>query len=455
MPYRVHSFALALSTLLFVVLPARADDTFSSVPDLPESTADQSQDKAGTSLPFTLELKGQIFATRHRQPPASGSETNGGSRLSARMHGNAALSDSSTLLLNSRLYTEADDNSAYSFSSNTRLIVQEAAFQHLFTSESGLTVGRVNVRNGVASGFNPTDWFRKNSLVRTDSLDVKDRREDRLGIVAVQGMISDESGLWQAGYRPRIPTAENSILSDRDIIGQGLDRTNDRTAFYLKYTPSHWDNLALTPSLYYEENNAGLGMESSITAHDTLVLYGEWFVQRRMDLAAQALDESAAFTPLFADRKTRLYNQLAVGASWSMPENIAGQNDITLSLEYHFNEAGLDAKEHDRWKRLSHENDKAAGLIAKYAADAQEPLARHQIFTRLAWNDIVGSADLSLIAALAPVDGSGFSQATLQIPLTENAHIDVQGYHFFGSRDSIYGSGTTERGINLSLVYNL
>ncbi len=455
MPHRIRKIALSLICLILPTSLARADDTFSFVPDLPESAADPSYDTVFPPLPFTLEVKGQLFASRHRQPPASGSETNGGSRLSARLYGTATLSDSTSFLLNSRLYTEADENSAYSFSSNTRIIVQEAAIQHRVTDESGLTIGRVNVRNGIANGFNPTDWFRKNSLVRTDSLDVKDRREDRLGIIAVQGMVSDGYGLWQAGYRPRIPTAENSILSDRTIVGQGLDRTNERTALYLKYTPSHWNNLVLTPSFYYADDNAGLGMESSITAHDTLVLYGEWFAQRRKDLVAQARNEAAMLAPFFPDRKARLYHQLAVGTSWSMPENIAGQNDITFSLEYHFNEAGLNTKDHDRWKRLHHTNGSAASLIARYAADAQEPLARHQIFARMAWNDVVRSADLSLIAALAPVDGSGFSQATLHIPLTERMRIDVQGYHFFGARDSIYGSGATERGLNLSLVYNL
>jgi hypothetical protein len=54
-------------------------------------------------------------------------------------------------------------------------------------AQSYLDVGRVNPRNGVAMGFNPTDVFKTNAVVERVSADPRVLREDRLGALLVRG----------------------------------------------------------------------------------------------------------------------------------------------------------------------------------------------------------------------------------------------------------------------------
>ena len=67
-----------------------------------------------------------------------------------------------------------------------------------------IEAGRINLRNGIALGFNPTDFFKTRSLVSQASLDPSARRNNRLGAFMVQGQ-----SLWD-NARPLSPWHRNS-----------------------------------------------------------------------------------------------------------------------------------------------------------------------------------------------------------------------------------------------------
>ena len=55
------------------------------------------------------------------------------------------------------------------------------------TDTAWLELGRVNIRNGVALGFNPTDFFRPRTVIEPLTADPSVLREDRLGALMLTG----------------------------------------------------------------------------------------------------------------------------------------------------------------------------------------------------------------------------------------------------------------------------
>jgi hypothetical protein len=81
----------------------------------------------------------------------------------------------------------AGDGIPFPSHSNVRVDVRE-----LFASWRPLEgvffdLGRINLKNGLALGFNPTDFFRTRTVVEPLSVDPSVLREDRLGTLALHG----------------------------------------------------------------------------------------------------------------------------------------------------------------------------------------------------------------------------------------------------------------------------
>ncbi|MDF7679153.1 hypothetical protein PT300_00355 [Enterobacteriaceae bacterium ESL0689] len=432
---------LYLSCLL-ASLMVQAND---NVPLLPDSTPEPLDNATHHPLgAFSLELKSQAMADWQ---PHDSAITSG--RLAARLYGQGDLSGPFGIELNTRLRTQGNSREDYQVQNNIRLDVQSLAFSYTPSSSWRWVAGRTNIRNGVASGFNPTDWFKNNSQVIFESLDTANRREDRLGVVALEGVWLSEESVLSFGYRPDLHVHSDTAASNSNIVGLGLDRTNNRDAAFVKYAPSpaSWNNLSLTLSSLYERDQPSLGNEVSVAMLDNVVLYNEWFAQRRKNLTDEARRSQAG------DR--RIYHQLASGVTWSVPESFVGNEDIAISVEYHINEAGIKQSQLAAWRNAVAGGNRQARRIAQLASIRQEPLARQQYFGRLAWNDFWGDNDLSFITTVTPMDGSGFGQLTLSAPIQPNMRLDLQGYHYFGSSNTIYGTAGRKDGWMLSFIMTL
>lgn len=285
------------------------------------------------------------------RPPGPGPDWS--QRTDLRMFGHAALSDRVGVLTNIRLRTRWAEGDDYAIGEDSHLDVQELAVDVQATDWLTLEAGRINVRNGVATGFNPTDWFKNDSLVVSDSFDAVDRREDRLGTLVTQAVVHGDNAVFVGGYRLPVKADAGSWAADRDFIGQALDRTNGEEAVYAKLTPLGSSNLSVTMNAILEPHQPGLGAEVSGAVSETLVLFGEWFGQRRHSL----VDEARQTAPLPAQvvkdlgggKGRRFLSQFAIGGTWSLPFSMVGAEDISVTAEYHFNQAGLTGDEMDAW----------------------------------------------------------------------------------------------------------
>jgi hypothetical protein len=72
--------------------------------------------------------------------------------------------------------------------------LKEAYISWQASDERLLDMGRVNVRNGVAMGYNPTDYFRSGAVRSVVSSDPGSLKKNRLGSVMLRGQT-----LWNGG----------------------------------------------------------------------------------------------------------------------------------------------------------------------------------------------------------------------------------------------------------------
>ncbi|SFR40069.1 hypothetical protein [Litoreibacter janthinus] len=449
------------ATLGLVNLPAHAQD-FDLPPDLvisgQESVLTQ-EDTVETTGVSEEKARSATLATEFRAFHFD--ELSGGNsaalRVSAHYFGTFELSDRASLLFNLRGRIERAEGQTFSLDQSVNLDVQELAISYTVSPQVSLQFGRINIRNGVAVGFNPTDWFKDNSLVTAESAAPADRRRERLGVFAVTGTATVGNTLLQMGYRPKISASTGSVFSDMDSIGLGLDRTNPSDAFFIKATPQFGSNLSVTGNFLLNDGDPGLGFEVSGTIGDNLVLYGEAFAEKRLSIASEALAGglgSAAFQQgLGVSNQKDWELTAALGLNWALPQSFVGARDISVVLEYHLNTAGLTGSQIDTLASATGADGLAAGAVYGTASRRQEPLARNQIFTRIAWNDFWGDSDLSALGFYVPADGSGLAQISVDVPIGQNATLNLRGISTFGSSTSIYGANPTRRSLQLGMTY--
>lgn len=413
-------------------------------------------------LPFQLQAGTILSLNGHRDPvvPAGQKGPDWAQRFDLRMFGHHSASERIGLLANLRLRTQATGGEDYRFGPGSHLDVQELAVDVKAADWLTVEAGRINVRNGVATGFNPTDWFKADSLVVADSFDTVDRREDRLGTVVLQGVWHNEKAVLVTGYRVPVAGGTDTWLSDRSFFGQGLDRTNGQSAVYAKLTPLGSQNLSTTLNAFYEPDQPGLGAEASGAVSETLVLFAEWFAQRRRSL----VDESRRLVPLprsVADRLgakdgRRLLNQAAVGATWSLPLEAVGNKDVSLTAEYHYNQAGLSKGEVDAWFDAGLSGAARSGplwAVRGTAVRLQEPLTRHELFLRFSYKEVVTDVDVGAIAFVSPQDGSALVQADVDVKVLVNGRMRFTVFTAAGPEKSVFGSLPSDYGCRASLSY--
>lgn len=155
-----------------------------------------------------------------------------------------------------------------------------------------LDFGRVNVRNGAALGFNPTDWFKANALRSIVDPDPAVLRENRQGTVVLQAQqLWSEASLTATVSPKLVRTPEISTSTFAFNAGA----TNPSNRFLLA---GSWKlGERFTPQLLAFGGNddpAQLGVNLSGLLGDAVVAFGEFTAGRGKPLVAQALNQPAA-----------------------------------------------------------------------------------------------------------------------------------------------------------------
>jgi hypothetical protein len=313
-----------------------------------------------------------------------------------------------------------------------------------------IDIGRINLKSGVALGFNPTDFFKTRAVVEPLSADPSAQREDRLGTLMLRAQHIGQAGSLTAAFAPglyeRSPIYTDVHLPSFDPM---LDRTNARDRFLLKGSVDLGSNLSPEFLFYREDGQTHWAMNVAESIGQRVVAYAEWAGARRSSLIDEALRfgrlsgmlPANAPSVLPEDSNLGFQNELSIGASY------ATETKITFNLEYHLNQAGFSRRDWNDWflaGRGSTESSPIARelwLIRAYALDQQEPVSQHSIFWRANWVDaLIPKLEVTSFIDVDVHDGSGLVQLSADYYLSNAWTIGGLASANFGNSRSDFGS---------------
>lgn len=318
------------------------------------------------------------------------------------------------------------------------------------TTRTYLDIGRINLKSGVALGYNPTDYFKTRAVVEPLSADPTVLREDRLGTVMLRAERIWEDATLTAAFAPRLehpsPIYTNLNLPSVDPT---LDRTNAASRALLQGTIKLTHDFSPELLLYREDNETQLGVNLTESVGQRVVAYLEWSGGRRYSLITEALRFGRDSGTLPADAPQLLpdnpassfQNQLAIGASYT-----AGTS-VTFNVEYHGNSGGFSGADWNQWFALGGGRSGHDPIVLElwfirdYALDQQQLLSRHALFLRADWVDaFVPKLELAGLIDTDPRDGSELLQLSADYYLTDKWTVGGLVIGYLGARHSDFGS---------------
>jgi hypothetical protein len=325
------------------------------------------------------------------------------------------------LTLSGRLNVFAQDGMSILSPDTIRVDLREAYATWQPIRDFFVEAGRVNVREGVALGFNPTDFFKTRTLVDQSSLDPSVIRQNRLGTVMVRAQAIGAGISVSAAVAPKLASPPPLIESDPIGVDPHIGAMNGA---WRAEAALGFEVADLSPKVlgYLEAGRSRIGFNASRPIGDAVIAYAEWAGGLEKSLATRAagfgkqtgtLPQNAPTVPPDSGA-TSFRNDLAAGFSWTIAAT------LTLNAEYHFHQGGFTHADWSYW--FSHPAEaKQLWFVRGYANDQQEPVSQHQLFARLAWPRFL-SPDLEVdgFAFVSLIDGSVLSQLSLSDYLSKD-----------------------------------
>jgi hypothetical protein len=192
--------------------------------------------------------------------------------------------------------------------------------------------GRINMRNGPAYGYNPTDFFRDGSLRVLTSADPLILRQNRIGSVMLRGQHIWDGGSLSVAYSPKLATKPGLDGWSLDL---GSTNSRDRGLITLGTKFSQTFN---TQAFLYKEDGLSPSIGANLTAllSDAATTHLEWTHGREPSLLSRAIPSAAT------NEVTR--SRFSGGVTYTT----LGKTSITA--EYQYNGFGLKKPE---WDALS------------------------------------------------------------------------------------------------------
>ena len=313
-----------------------------------------------------------------------------------------------------------------------------------------IEAGRINLKSGVALGYNPTDFFKTRAVVEPLSADPTILREDRLGALMVRGQHIGKGGSLTAAFAPRVSSASaiytNTNLPSFDPM---FDRTNAQNRFLLKSSVDTAGGFSPEVLLYRQGSQILFGANLTSSVNQNVVAYLEWAGGRRASLIDDALRfgrNTGTLPPnapsaLLENSHRSFQNELAIGASYTT------ETKITFNLEYHFNQAGFSRTDWNNWFAAGRDSSASSPVarelwfIRSYALDQQQQLSRHVLFLRADWNDaFIPRLELTGFINTDLYDGSSLVQLGADYHVSNAWTVGAIFSSNFGGRHSDFGS---------------
>lgn len=324
-------------------------------------------------------------------------------------------------------------------------------------AQTYLELGRFNLKNGAALGYNPTDFFKTRTLVDQASLDPSVLREDRLGTAMVRTQHIWDGGSVSLSFAPKLVSPAPIAVTVEPSIDPGFNRTN--AADRLLFTGNVDLPADISPEFlfYHEGSQTRFGADISRSVSDAIVAYAEWAGGRQLDVTDAALDfgKATGTLPFYVptENNVAFRNDVAVGASWTSEEK------ITVNLEYHYHQAGFSGDQWRNWFATGAANVRdplvtgALWYVRAYAADQQTPMTQHEVFLRADWTDaFITNLELTGFSFVDLYDGSTLSQVSASYFLSDRWTVAALASASLGSPRSERGSMPQAESVILQLV---
>jgi len=287
-------------------------------------------------------------------------------------------------------------------------------------------LGRVNIRNGAAMGFNPTDWFKANALRAIVNPDPAVLRENRQGTVVVQGQQLWEKASLTAALSPKLARS-----SDSATFALNVGATNPENRYLL--AGSYRFSEMLNPqALVYggKDTPPQFGLNLSTLVGDSTVAYGEFTGGRGISLIAQALA---------LPEQQSSQQRAALGLTYTTGFNLS----VTAEAQY-----SSAAPNENQWRALP---ATAQQQVLATAQSLQDLPTRSQLFFYATWKDLL----------VRRFDMSGFLRQDLQTNSQalwlegryawERVELALQWQLYAGSAGSLYYAVPEQQTIQLVL----
>lgn len=249
-------------------------------------------------------------------------------------------------------------------------------------------MGRINTHYGVASGYNPTDYFRTGAVRSIVSLDPASLRENRLGSMMLRGQTLWSGGSLTALYSPKLADhpADSAFSPD-------LGATNNQNRWLVVASQRLSEEFNPEWLIFGQDHaSAQFGVNLTALLNDATVAYLEWSGGRSPSLLSQALN---------SPDNTSFRNRLSTGLTYTAPSK------FSLTLEYEYNGAGLDRTD---WSTLRQGSPSADMQYLEFAQARQDLPTKQNGFAYALWQDaMIIHLDLSAMQRFDAVDHSRLS----------------------------------------------
>ena len=235
----------------------------------------------------------------------------GATRASVALRGNYQPTEATSVRYSARL--DAFDTHVNSFAADhdRTASLLELYVTHAINRDFSVQAGRINVREGNAYSFNPTDYYRANSVklfVNPSPLVI---RESRQGTFSLRGLWLQPQGALSVLYSPKLG---NPGPSDAWGLDSALTNPNHSLLVTWSRTLSEKTNVKLL-GFKASDQQWQLGLSGSTLVGDALTLHAE---------GSHGRAAGVAFTP-----SGRVANQWALGGTLT-----TGQWSWTLEQAY-------------------------------------------------------------------------------------------------------------------------
>jgi len=319
-----------------------------------------------------------------------------------------------------------------------------------------LEAGRINVRNGVAFGYNPTDFFRTRTTVSQSSADPGALRENRLGTMMVRAERIFDGGTIDVVYAPKLHTPA-PLGAPANPLDPKFDQTNGADRFLAAFS---FELEEFSPQLlvYHDSGRTKFGLNASHPIGNSIIAYLTW----AGGVAPNEIADAIAFgkrtatlpasIPVLPPTSTAraFRNDVSAGAYWT------GEDKITVSLEYNYHQAGFSKRDWRNWFAVGADPASASELwfIRGYASDQQDPMSQHQAFARVDWSEPfqIEHFDVNGFVMTSLEDGSCLAQFAAGYDISDAWSVGAYVGGSTGGRSSEWGSLRNAASATIQLV---